>query len=142
MKRRRIFNPKRKIRPEPTTRGERAALATLASKARYGGNPEHKRNPLDYGLPQPNHPREGKTLCDKLGPVRLEQARQLLTEGMRRGLVSIQERKGWPQNVWAVHNGIPVEAMLENSETGTYHGYPLLTSDPLYTRVLQRWNLE
>jgi hypothetical protein len=59
---------------------------------------------------------------------------------MRKGLVSVQERNGWPQNVWAVAaNGVPVEAMLENQEIGTYHGYPMLTGDPLRDEVLRRW---
>ncbi len=55
----------------------------------------------------------------------------------------MQERNGWPQNVWAAHQGrIPLEAMLENPETGTYHGYPMLSYDPLYHEVLKRWNAQ
>jgi hypothetical protein len=30
----------------------------------YGGNPEHKRNPGDFGLTPPAQGRKDKTLCD------------------------------------------------------------------------------
>ena len=53
----------------------------------------------------------------------------------------MQERDGWPQNVWAMAaNGVAVEAMLENPLTGRYHGYPMLESDPLADEVRERWS--
>jgi len=36
-------------------------------------------------------------------------------------------------------NGVPLEAMLENAETGAYHGYPMLPIDPLVEDVRTRW---
>lgn len=67
-------------------------------------------------------------------------AQSLLREGAHRGLISVQERGGWPQNVWAIAaNGVAVEAMLENPLTGQYHGYPMLESDPLADEVRERW---
>lgn len=37
-------------------------LAKLASQVKYGGNPEHKRNPGNFGLTPPSGPRPGKSL--------------------------------------------------------------------------------
>ncbi|MGZ8245908.1 hypothetical protein [Methylomagnum sp.] len=114
-------------------------LQQLAEKVRYGGNPEHKRNPGDFNLNPPSNPRQAKTLCDEVGIFKRTEALALLREGLRRGLVSIQERNGWPQNIWAVVNGRSLQAMLENAEQGTYHGYPLQEDEPLADEVLKRW---
>ena len=115
-------------------------LEQLAEKATYGGNPGHKRNPGDFGLQPPSIPRQGKSLCDDAEILTRREAESLLREGIRRGLVSVQERNGWPQYVWAVTaNFVAVEAMLENAQTGTYHGYPMLPSDPLAEKVLEQW---
>jgi hypothetical protein len=118
-------------------------LADLARRARYTGNPAHKRNPGDYGLDPPAQPRAGATLCDGAGINRRRDAENLLHEGLRRGLVSEKERNGWPQNVWAVtDSGVALEACLENQETGEYHGYPMLVDEPLAEIVLRRWRLK
>ena len=118
-------------------------LEGLALKASYGGSPAHKRDPSDFNLTPPAAPREGKTLCDVLGVVTKAQAQALLKQGIAKGLVSVRERNGWPHNVWSVFpDGTPLEAQLENSESGTYHGYPLQRADPLWDRVLERWNAE
>jgi hypothetical protein len=117
-----------------------AYLKQLATKITYGGNPEHKRNPGDFGLQPPSQPRQGKTLCDEAEIFTRCDAQSLLREGARRGVISVQERDGWPQNVWAIApNGIAVEAMLENFRTGQYHGYLMLEGDPLADEVRKRW---
>jgi hypothetical protein len=140
MRSRRIPNPKRRLRPMPQGEEAIAYLKQLAAKITYGGNPEHKRNPGDCGLHPASQPRQGKTLCDETEIFTRHDAQALLCEGARRGLVSVQERDGWPQNVWAMAaNGVAVEAMLENSLTGQYHGYPMLESDPLADKVRERW---
>lgn len=132
-------NPKR-MRPEPSE-AELVELQALAAKSRYGGNPEHKKNPGDFGLSPASQPRQGKTLCDAAEIFTRAEALKLLREGFRRGMVSEQERNGWPQNVWAVaENGTPLEAMLENRDSGTYHAYPMFSHDPLRSEVLKRWN--
>jgi len=119
---------------------ERAELEALADRSRYGGNPEHKRNPGDFGLTPPSSPRPAKTLCDDAGVSRREAAHELLRSGIRDGLVSQQSRGNWPQNVWAVSDGgVPFEASLENQETGTYHGYPMMAADPLRAEIKARW---
>jgi len=107
-------------------------------KVRYRGNPEHKRNPGDYGLSPPGAPRPGKTLCDQVGIYTRAEALTLLREGLQRGMFSLQERGGWPQNVWAVtERGEPLEAQHEAQ--GVYHGYPMPEADPFREKVLDRW---
>jgi hypothetical protein len=130
------FNPKRRVRPLPVD----DFLKTLAKRVRYGGNPEHKRNPGDFGLDPPSSPRTDSTLCDGAYIFERSKAVALLRKGVCRGLISVQERDGLPQNIWAVsENGIPLEAQLENSTTATYHGYPMPPGDPLASKILELW---
>ena len=143
MRPRRTVNPKRKLRAVPAAAQTVEQLKALSAAASYGGNPEHKRNPGDFGLSPPAMPRQGKSLCDAAGIFSRTEALKLVRMGIERGMVSVQERNGWPQNVWAVaENGVPVEGMLENPETGTYHGYPMLPIDPLIKDVLARWKAQ
>lgn len=142
MKPRRTFNPKRQIRPlaEPGSDAYRR-LEALAEKVRYEYSPEHKRNPGDFGSQQATAPRQGKSLCEEAGDFDLAIASGLLRDGIRAGLVSVQERNGWPQNVWAVaSNGRPLESQLGNPAIGAYHGYPMPPSDPFAEEVVERWN--
>lgn len=133
---RRSFNRKRIIRKANSTEDRES----LVKRVSYGGNPEHKRNPGDFGLVPPARPRPDKTLCDEVGVLTRIEATALLKDGMRKGLISEQERGSFPQNVWAVTSeGEPVEAQLENSAQGIYHGYPMPESDPLRAVVLERW---
>lgn len=137
MKPRTSFNPKRRIiraRPSPEN-SER-----WEENVRYGGNPEHKKNPGDFDLSPPSNPRQGKTLCDNAEMVRRDEVLRLIREGIRRGMLSEQMRNGWPQNIWAVApNGMPLEAQLENPVNGTYHGYPLQDVDPLSAIIKKAW---
>lgn len=141
MRRRKTLNPKRRVQSKPSTDRDLEHLRRLADAADYGGNPEHKRNPGDFGLDPPSSPRQGKSLCDGAGIFSRAEALGLLREGLRRGLVSVQERGGWPQNVWAVtKTGVALEAMLENPSKGVYHGYPMLDDDPLIEEIFERWS--
>ncbi len=136
MTKRRTFNPKRQI---ASTIGQKD-LERLAVAVRYGGNPEHKRNPGNFGLTPPASPRRDKTLCDGADIFDKGQALRLLQEGIRRGLVSDQQGTSYPQNVWAVSTGgVPLEAQLENAANGTYHGYPMPEADPFRDIVIKRW---
>lgn len=133
------FNTKRRIAPEGHVAQQ--ALDQMAARVVYGGNPEHKRNPGDFGLTPPADPRPGKSLCDVAGIFKRAEALQHLQEGLRKGLVSDRQESGWPKNIWSVTpSGIPLEAQLENPVQGSYHGYPMPASDPFATAVLQRWN--
>lgn len=135
-KKRTRFNYKRKIASIADTE----ALNRLAGEVRYGGNPEHKRNPGDFGLTPPAAPRADKTLCDGAGIFRRGEALELLREGIRCGLVSFWDGRGYPSNVWSVSaEGIPLEAQLENSANGTYHGYPMPVEDVFREKVIARW---
>jgi hypothetical protein len=132
------FNPKRAFHDQATL--PPAQIDHWIAEVRYGGNPEHKRNPGDFGLTPPAAARMGKTLCDKVGVFSRDAALELLREGLRRRLVSSQQRDGWPQNVWSVTDaGEPLEAQLEGS--GVYHGYPMPDNDPFREVVLQRAGL-
>lgn len=137
-KRNNRYNPKRKLQDQLT----QEQRDSLASSVKYGGNPEHKRNPGNYGLTPPSSPRPDKTLCDDCGIFDKAVAESLLASGVKKGIVSVQMKGRWPQNIWAVTNdGYPVEAQLENQGTGTYHGYPMPESDPMSKEIIRRWNL-
>lgn len=133
---RRSFSTKRKLAAYD---GSQSAPLIWGS-ATYGGNPEHKTRPGDYGLTPPASPRPGKTLCDALRPVPRAEALALLRSGFQRGMVSKHHKGDWPQNVWAVDNsGEAYEAQLENREVGAYHGYPMPQDDPFRATILKEW---
>jgi len=134
------FNMKRRIkRLEPSHSGRCRALA---EKVCYGGNPEHKKNPGDFGLMPPSHPRCGKSLCDDCGITSKKVALAKLQMGLVAGLISERFVGKWPQNIWSVSDdGLPLEAQLENPEKGIYHGYPMPESDPLASEVIRRWEM-
>ena len=132
----RRFNPKRAIR----SAADPAWLARIAVQVVYTGRPYHKLNPGDFNLMPPAQPRPDSSLCDQSGIVTRAEALELLREGVRQGLVSVQQRGDFPQNIWAVTpGGHPMEAQLENQVQGSYHGYPLEPEDELWGDVLERW---
>ena len=136
--RRKLSNIGRRLCPAESLESRKKALSAHMDKVQYSGNPEHKRNPGDYGLTPPNVARPGKTLCDQVEIYSRSEARTLLREGFERGTFSFQERDGWPQNVWAVtEKGEPLEAQHEAQ--GVYHGYPMPEADPFREKVLDRW---
>ena len=140
MKRRyNTYNPNRRL--QSCGEQDLVRLADLAGKVRYGGNPEHKMNPGDFGLMPPADPRPGKSLCDVAAVFTRHEALRLLRLGLRKGLVSDRSLGDWPKNIWSVMaNGQALEAQLENRETGSYHGYPMPESDPFAQAVLTRWH--
>src|SRR5512147_276293 len=78
MKRRTSFNPKRRFKVSPPAREQ---LDRLVDMIGCGGNPEHKRNPGDFGLNPPTQPRADKTLCDLACVFTRQQALNLLRGG-------------------------------------------------------------
>lgn len=58
-----------------------AELAVLAKRLTYGGNPEHKVDPGNFGLTPPASPRADKSLCDSVGVLNSRTALRLLREG-------------------------------------------------------------
>ena len=137
MQQKRKFNPKRQVAPRNQWQLEH--LRAMAKRAGYGGNPEHKSRPGDYNLVPAASPRPGKTLCDKTAEFSKAKAEELLRSGFCKGMVSLQQWNGWPQNVWSVLDGEPFEAQLENREKGTYHGYPMPLADDFRQVVLKEW---
>ena len=132
------FNDKRKIKK--LTNVELQHCSELANKVSYGGNPEHKMSPGDFGLTPPSGPRPGKSLCDIVNIFSKRTALEHLQSGLRKGLISERRYGEWPKNIWSVTmKGFALEAQLENPETGTYHGYPMDESDPLATEIIKRW---
>ena len=118
------------------------ALERLAAEVRYGGNPDHKRNPGDFGLTPPSLPRADKSLCDSVKIFESAEALKLLKQGILQGMISEWDgMNGFPKNIWSVtDDGIPLEAQLENAGNGTYHGYPLEVNDDFRESVLAKWN--
>jgi hypothetical protein len=76
---------------------DEAFLIELSRRAIYHGNPAHKSSPGDLRLTPPASPRAAKTLCDGVHVFERQRAQELLREGVRRGLISVQERDGLPQ---------------------------------------------
>jgi hypothetical protein len=135
---RRSYNPKRALVVE---KPDVADLRAMAEKVHYNGNPEHKRNAGDFALTPPSAPRPDKTLCEPAGIRSKAEALSALHAGVLRGLISIQMRGPFPQNIWSVTaDGIPLEAQLDNQDAGTYHGYPMPEADPLREIVLRAWS--
>ena len=134
------FNPKRKLLTPAQALARADELGSLADRVRYGGNPEHKKNPGDFGLTPPSDPRQGKSLCDIARSFERGEAEKLLRAGLRSGLVSDRMVGEWPKNVWSVtDDGFAMEAQLENPKVGSYHGYPIPETDPLLLEVKRRW---
>ena len=134
---RKSFNPKRRIASAPV----QADLDRLAGEVRYGGKPDHKRNPGDFGLTPPSLPRDDKSLCDEIRLFRRAEALRLLRLGVERGMISRWDGTGYPKNIWSMtEDGIPLEAQLENPGNGTYHGYPLEANDDFRESVITNWN--
>lgn len=132
----RKFNPKRRLHEglDPT----RALF--LAESVTYIGSPHHKRAPGDFGLTPPSSPRPGKSLCDGVGIFQKNVARELLKMGAAKGLVSRDADQNFPRYIWIVtKSGDVLEARCDDTERGTYHGYPLARHDPIVELVLKRW---
>lgn len=130
------FNTKRKIQ----SFSECSVSDDLINSVKYGGNPEHKKNPGDFGLTPPSAPRTAKSLCDSAEIFTRKVAIAYIKTGLRKGMISVQMKGPWPQNIWAVTgDGIPLEAQLENPESGAYHGYPMPDSDPFSHEVIKEW---
>lgn len=137
-KRRQRLNPKRSMLP---VNNNVAALAELAACVSYGGNPDHKSNPGDYGLQPVSRWRPGKSLCDTTAIFRKADALSHLQAGIMKGMISDKFRGKFPQHIWSVTvDGTPLEAELDNQDLGSYHGYPLLPADPFSQVVSDEWN--
>lgn len=129
------FNFKRRIcKP-----GDLPDLDALAQRVQYDGHPGHKRRSGNFGVGA--GPSGDRTLCDAVGIFDRDEALRLLQEGVMRGLISVQMRGDFPQNIWAVSDdGRPLEAQQGSPGMGVYHGYPMLPHDELWDQVIKLWN--
>lgn len=140
MQRRSGYNPKRRLSAADAWPLEKRTA--FVQQLAYGGNPEHKKKPNDYGLTPSMHPRPGKTLCDASGPLPKRDALLLLKNGAMRGMMSERLNGEVPQNIWAVSDQGPVyEAQIENAARCTYHGYPMPSEDDFRAVILGEWAL-
>ncbi len=130
-------NPKRRIAPADYATDQ--VKQRLEESARYVGSGHHKRNPADYGLPRTS-PRPTKSLCDLERVILLDEAKLLVTSGIRRGLFSEIREDGFPKFIWSVSDrGEVFEAKTDANGTGEYHGYPLEDEDAMHVYVKSVW---
>lgn len=129
-------NPKRRV--EELERVSDEQIESLMAKARYVGSGHHKRFPLDYGFERTN-PVPTKSLCDGVRPVRLNEAQDLLEQGLRAKMVSRIEN-GFPKYVWTVAaDGVVYEAKCDPDAPGRYHGYPLEHEKDVRDYIATEW---
>jgi hypothetical protein len=134
------YNPKRTLRVWRGDTEDEQIKIDLAARVRYTGNPQHKRDPGDFGLTPPSSPRQNASLCDEANVRHRAEALSLLRAGIVAGLISKQTREGFPSQIWSVReDGVVFEAELENSGLGQYHGYPMPFGDPFRLVVLARF---
>ena len=123
----------------PADRATDQVTQLLERSARYVGSGHHKRYPADYGLQRTN-PRPTKSLCDLERVIPLNEAKSLLTEGIRRGLFSEIRQDGFPKFIWSVsRDGEVFEAKTDTHGSGEYHGYPLEDEDAMHPYVKSVW---
>jgi hypothetical protein len=129
-------NPKRRV--EEPERVSDEQVESLLAKARYVGSGHHKRFPLDYGFERTN-PVPTKSLCDGVRPIRLNDAQDLLEQGIRAKMVSRIEN-GFPKYVWTVAaDGVVYEAKCDPDAPGRYHGYPLEHEKDVRDYIATEW---
>lgn len=128
-------NPKRRIVDVGSIAQD--ALEELSARLVYAGSANHKRHPGDYGFHPPSNPRPWKSVCDARRPLLSAEARTLMADGIRKGMISTPDADGVPKYVWSVDaHGVPYEAKIGN---GGYHGYPLYPDDDMSAVVLREW---
>jgi len=119
-----------------------AELLRIAATARYVGSPNHKLRAGDYGFVPPSNPRASKSLCDDKRALLKSEARDLMMEGIRRGMISRVEPGQFPKYIWAVDNsGEVFEAKTKPGQETDYHGYRLGDDErQMRAEVLKEWN--
>ena len=130
-------NPKRRVAAADflDQRGREA----LATRVRYTGSAIHKRYPGNYGFHPPTNPRPWKSLCDDRRVVLLEEAAELLQQGVMAGMFSSFADGDLPKYVWSVDADRAVyEGKLDRNG---YHGYRLADDDDFGRLVLKEWDV-
>ena len=118
-------------------------LTRIALVARYGGSAIHKLHSGDYGFTPPVNPRPHKSVCDDVRVILRAEAARLLSEGIRKGMVSAFEPGQLPKYVWAVdEHGKVYEAKVKVGQETIYHGYRLGDDErQMCAEVLSEWTI-
>ena len=120
-----------------------AALAVLAGRVRYAPYAKRKLAPRAFGLEPTAGIPEDTSFCDgHAGWQPADGARlpDLMSRGVRAGLVSDQWRLGDPALLWSVDDdGWIFEARLTVAGQALYHGYPMLPRDAMAPKVIARY---
>lgn len=69
------------------------------------------------------------------------EAEKLFRKGIKRALVSeAATADGFPKQFWVMDEiGNVFEAMYGGSCKGSYHGYPIRRTDPLFKKISKAW---
>lgn len=106
--------------------------ARLLQSIKYEGSSKHKRRPHLFGLQPFLGPRADETYCDETAgvtPAQMPQAKALLLTAVTAGLVG-------RRMLWSVApSGWIFEFRITNASQDSFHGYPLLPTDPMAEKV-------
>ena len=133
-------NDKRRLRDPPPLE---AWLQGLANAASFAGYSKHKMAPQAFGLAPFSGEREDPTYCDahaNFTPADMVRVGPLLRRGILAGLVGANEFQGDPTLLWTVDdNGWIYEMRLTTPGRALYHGYPVLSSEAIARKVIERY---
>jgi hypothetical protein len=110
---------------------------SLRRQVTYQGHPDHKSNPVAFGLPAGTRPRPGALLCDRDGGFAADDVPRvpdIIDRALEAGLVS-------DRRIWVVdHNGQIYELTVTNATQNVFHGYPVHPEDGIVTQVYRRFS--
>lgn len=118
---------------------EEAEQARLLRTIKYEGHSKHKRNPHRFGLEPFRGIRSDETFCDETAgfePEDMGQTTILLHRAVRSGMMGRQMLWGVAASGWIF------EFRPTNIAQDSFHGYPMLPSDPfaeLVWRAFTTW---
>jgi hypothetical protein len=135
LKPRRSGDPKRRFAARD--RLDQAGRNVLAERMIYAGSPHHKKQPGDYGFHPPVSPRPFKSVCDGKRVILKAEAKELLRQGVLKGMFSDFRTPELPKYVWSVDSeGEAYEGKIGRQG---YYGYRLEEDDDFRDRVLREW---
>jgi hypothetical protein len=110
---------------------------SLRGQVTYQGHPDHKSNPVAFGLPAGTRPRSGALLCDRdggFGANDVPRVPQIIDRALEAGLIS-------DRRIWVVDdNGQIYELTVTNATQNVFHGYPVHPEDGIVMQVVRRFS--
>jgi hypothetical protein len=110
---------------------------SLRGQVTYQGHPDHKSNPVAFGLPAGTRPRPGALLCDMdggFGASDRPRIPRIIDRALDAGLVS-------DRRIWVVDdNGQIYELTVTNATLNIFHGYPVHPEDGIVMQVVRRFS--